>query len=37
LLPALLLFIIAVGGAAILGNFVQEPASAAFAEPSVRI
>jgi hypothetical protein len=29
--------IFAVGGAAILANFVQEPASAAFAEPGVRI
>lgn len=29
--------IIAVGGAAILDNFVQEPAAAAFAEPSARI
>jgi hypothetical protein len=29
--------IFAVGGAAILANFVQEPSSAAFAEPGVRI
>ena len=29
--------VIAVGTAIILDNFVQEPASAAFAEPSVRL
>jgi hypothetical protein len=29
--------IIAIGAAAILGDFVQETASAAFAEPSVRM
>lgn len=29
--------IIAVGAAAILSNFVQEPSSVAFAEPSARI
>jgi hypothetical protein len=28
---------IAVGAAAILDNFVQEPASVAFAEPSARV
>jgi hypothetical protein len=29
--------VIAVGAAAILDNFVQEPASVAFAEPGVRV
>jgi hypothetical protein len=29
--------VIAVGAAAILENFVQEPASVAFAEPGVRV
>jgi hypothetical protein len=33
----LVICLIAVGGAAVLDNFVQEPASAAFAEPSARI
>ena len=33
----LVIGIIAVGAAAILDNFVQEPASAAFAEPSARV
>jgi hypothetical protein len=29
--------VVAVGAAAILDNFVQEPVSVAFAEPSVRL
>jgi hypothetical protein len=29
--------VIAIGAAAVLDNFVQEPSSAAFAEPSARI
>jgi hypothetical protein len=29
--------VIAVGAVAILDNFIQEPASAAFAEPSARL
>jgi cobalamin synthase len=33
----LVIGVIAVGTAAILDNFVQEPSSAAFAEPSARI
>ena len=33
----LVIGIIAAGAAAVLDNFVQEPASAAFAEPSARV
>ena len=37
IVACLVVGIVAVGTAAVLDSFVQEPASAAFAEPSARI